>query len=538
MKRRTRKLILTIGAMIVAAAVPLLAGLVASQWWTVNRAGNQLGRYSGAAIDHADRVLAAAQTALDGLAPAVDARCSDATQALLHQTVWDSLYFREAGLIVDRHLVCTGTRRFSPAQTVSVLDQPADAGTGIRITAAKLPADADVSIIVTRSIDAHVALSLMINPQALSESLERQFGDAPIQLLIERSDGMPLQQIGPPSINDNLIRAERSSKQFPLRAVAHAPQAWIQRDALRNTAVFIGFGALLSALLIWRLLPLARRQLSLAEELREALKGNELLVHYQPVMDIQTGECVGAEALIRWRHVDRGMILPGLFLPAAETAGLMLPMTTWLLQRIADEMAALLCWQPRFHISMNLSPKLFNNRRLPAIIKQALGSRIQPWRIVFEITEQHLMNADDKHVTAAFHALRETGALLALDDFGTGYSSLQSLSQFPFDYLKIDKQFISGIGTDSVSARLVPAIVDLAKRLDLTVVAEGVETAEQVDHLRSLGVQFVQGWYFSKALSAEDFRAYCDTHRGDAAGTRTAGQSEPQCRSVASPSET
>jgi sensor c-di-GMP phosphodiesterase-like protein len=194
----------------------------------------------------------------------------------------------------------------------------------------------------------------------------------------------------------------------------------------------------------------------------------------------------------------------------------MLPMTTWLLQRIADEMAALLCWQPRFHISMNLSPKLFKNRRLPAIIKQALGSRIQPWRIVFEITEQHLMNADDEHVTAAVHALRETGALLALDDFGTGYSSLQSLSQFPFDYLKIDKQFISAIGTDSVSARLVPAIVDLAKRLDLTVVAEGVETAEQLDHLRKLGVEYVQGWYFSKALSAEDFRAYVDANRGEA----------------------
>lgn len=513
MTRRLRKLLGTTVVVTLALLLPPLAGLAAAEQWTAHQARNRLDTYAGITVDHAERILAAAGVTLDDLAGRIDRRCTDDTVKALARAVYDSLYFREAGLIVDDRLACTSLQRLDPPVPITTEDHRVPGDDALHIAKPEPTLDGTISIIVLRRIGAHAAVNLLVNPLQFGDSLQRLFGGSPVRVLIERSDGSELLRIGamPDAGEPSVVR---TSSRFPLRAVVQAPRAWLQRGVWRSRALGGGIGLLLSALLAPLVLRRARRRLSLAEELRDALDAGELRVHYQPVMDARTGECVGAEALLRWQHAERGLLLPEQFLSAADEPALMLSITAWVLRRIVAEMAALLAAYPNFHISLNLNPILLKVRGLPAMMVQALGGKVPPWRIVFEITEQQLMSAEDAGVVTAVDALRETGALLALDDFGTGYSSLKSLSQFPFDYLKIDKLFVDAIGTASATAQMVSTIVDLARRLDLEIVAEGVENAGQLDHLRTLGVQFVQGWYFSKSLTAAEFVRFADGHRG------------------------
>jgi sensor c-di-GMP phosphodiesterase-like protein len=239
------------------------------------------------------------------------------------------------------------------------------------------------------------------------------------------------------------------------------------------------------------------------------LQKNEFEINYQPVIELAGGRCAGVEAFISWVQPGGKRVRPDLFIPLAEDTGLIEPMTEWLMKQICTEMESLLASDRSFHIAINLSPCHFESEKILSTSTRAFGSSaIMPEQIIYEITERGLIREDDGIARSVMTKLRERHSEIALDDFGTGYSSLSYISSFPLDYLKIDKQFIDGIGTDSPMAGLVESIIDMAKRLDLRIIAEGVETAEQVDYLRDKGVEFVQGWYFSKALTATELKEF------------------------------
>lgn len=292
-------------------------------------------------------------------------------------------------------------------------------------------------------------------------------------------------------------------------AVSAASKAWVLSGWINMALILSFFGLIISTALVSLVVFLMRRRLSLESELSRAIQKNELIVHYQPVIDLASKKCIGAEALVRWKHPEEGLIAPDLFIPLAETTGLIEPMTEWVMKRVRDDLQTWLSENPHMHVAINLSPKHFESDRILIASENIFSnSTIKPNQLIYEITERGLISDDIGLARHIMHSLRHRGSTVALDDFGTGYSSLSYLGTFPLDYLKIDKQFIDAIGKEAVTTHLVDAIIEMAKRLNLKLIAEGVETEHQADYLVEHGVDYAQGWLYSKALSKHDFFAW------------------------------
>ncbi|RZT09519.1 PAS domain S-box-containing protein/diguanylate cyclase (GGDEF) domain-containing protein [Duganella sp. CF402] len=251
----------------------------------------------------------------------------------------------------------------------------------------------------------------------------------------------------------------------------------------------------------------AKEHLRIESELRQALLNNELQLYYQPKVSLRSGRIVGAEALLRWRHPVRGLVSPGVFIPVAEETGLILDLGTWVLEEACRQVRewrdANLLMPP---IAVNLSARQFDNelpKRIAAVLEK---HRVQPDQINLEITESLLVRGTDK-VIAIMNQLVAMGMALALDDFGTGYSSLAYLKKFPISTLKIDRSFVIGLPYEENDCAIARAIVTMAQQLRQEIVAEGVETAEQMAFLRELGCDQLQGYLFSQPVPAVEFAA-------------------------------
>ena len=246
-------------------------------------------------------------------------------------------------------------------------------------------------------------------------------------------------------------------------------------------------------------------RLTLEGGLRRALEEERLELHYQPQIDVDSGKIVGLEALIRWNDPIRGYISPSTFIPVAESSGLILQIGDWIMNEACSQFSS---WTekgiPQVPIAVNVSGAQFKRQDICTLVKNALRkSKIEPGMLKIEITETSLMSGLER-AAEVLDELRRIGVTTALDDFGTGYSSLSYLRTFPLDTLKIDRSFIAGILDDKKTAALTEAIIDMTQTLGLDVIAEGVETAEQLELLRNLGCQTVQGHYFSPAIPAEE----------------------------------
>ena len=239
-------------------------------------------------------------------------------------------------------------------------------------------------------------------------------------------------------------------------------------------------------------------------ELRRALSGDELVVYYQPVIDLATGRPVSTEALVRWQHPDRGLVPPLEFIPIAEETGLIAMLGLHVLEHACRQTAA---WQrdidPAIGVSVNVSGRQALNPLLPGQVAAiAERSGLRPGTLALEITETLLMEEADAPTTV-LDSLQEHGLSLVLDDFGTGYSSLSRLKRFPLDVLKIDRSFVSGVDCNTDDRAIVKATIDMAHAVGLTVVAEGVETSEQEACLRELGCDRAQGYLYARPQPAD-----------------------------------
>ena len=247
----------------------------------------------------------------------------------------------------------------------------------------------------------------------------------------------------------------------------------------------------------------ARRRLEL--DLRRAVAAQEFELVYQPQMNLETNRIVGCEALIRWRHPERGTVSPGDFIPLAEEVGLIVGIGEWVLRTACREAAR---WPGDLTVAVNLSPAQFRGGGFVATVASALEeSGLDPRRLELEITEGLLLHDSEANV-ATLHALRDLGLRIAMDDFGTGYSSLSYLRSFPFDRIKIDRSFVSGdpSGGSGGAMAIVRAVAGLGAALGMATVAEGVETPEQMDSIRREGCTDVQGFLISRPISAADIR--------------------------------
>jgi diguanylate cyclase (GGDEF)-like protein/PAS domain S-box-containing protein len=245
---------------------------------------------------------------------------------------------------------------------------------------------------------------------------------------------------------------------------------------------------------------------SLEDGLRGAIAQNEFELHYQPKMNLHTGAVIGVEALIRWRHPERGLVSPVEFIPIAEECGLIVPIGKWVLREATRQARA---WQdagwPALRTAINISAVELRSRDFVAGVRANLAETgLQPSRLELELTETFLMQ-DSKSTAAVLRALKDLGVHLALDDFGTGYSSLSYLKRFPIDSLKIDKSFVRDLTTDADDASIVSAVISMGKSLHMQVVAEGVETREQLAFLCEQSCPEGQGFYFGHPVIADEF---------------------------------
>ena len=301
---------------------------------------------------------------------------------------------------------------------------------------------------------------------------------------------------------------------LPIDVVAMEPldNFWSRHSRMLLTGAILGM--LVVAAWFYVFLRFYRYQLSLGAELRDALAADQIQVHYQPVIELSTGRCVGAEALARWQRENGDWVSPASFIPVAEKEGFIQDITLAVMKVTVREMQSILTEFPGTSININLAPDDLKNDRVGRELSASLAaSGLSPRMIKLEITERALVNSETSRLL--IRDFRQRGHQVAVDDFGTGYSSLSYLQSFELDVLKIDKSFVDAIGTEAATSQVIVHVIEMAKSLGLVTVAEGVETRDQLDWLIAHGVPFGQGYFFSHAIPAAAFGEFLRTNRHD-----------------------
>ena len=290
--------------------------------------------------------------------------------------------------------------------------------------------------------------------------------------------------------------------------IAMAPHDGTDLDQLLKSADLAMYGAKADGRRTYRFFEAemdakvkARRTLEL--DMRQAIVDGGFEIHYQPVVNLRNHEVVGCEALLRWRHPERGMISPADFIPIAEETGLICEIGDWVL---ATACAEAMNWPPNIRLAVNVSPVQFRSHAFSLKVANVLATTgLSASRLELEITEAVLIRDDDAALNLLQH-LRNIGVRIALDDFGTGYSSLSYLRRFPFDKIKIDRCFVDGITDSDGASAIVQAVINIANAQNMTTTAEGIETEPQREMLRDLGCTEMQGFLFSRPLPVEQIR--------------------------------
>jgi EAL domain-containing protein (putative c-di-GMP-specific phosphodiesterase class I) len=257
----------------------------------------------------------------------------------------------------------------------------------------------------------------------------------------------------------------------------------------------------------------AQTRLTMECQLRNALEHNELQLHYQPQMELDNGRVIGVEALLRWQNEELGNVPPDTFIPIAEDSGLIVPIGEWVLRTACTQLKA---WQdtgvPVLRVAVNISVRQFMHPGFQELVQRVLQETgLEAESLELEITESLLMH-DVEGAIQLLHDLKALGVQLAIDDFGTGYSSLSYLKNYPIDRLKIDRAFVQDITTNSQDAAITKAVISMAHNMNLRVIAEGVETKDQLNYLMEEDCHEFQGFYLSKPVPAHEVCLFIEQH--------------------------
>ena len=496
-------------------ALALMLPIVACVGWTWLQA-HEAQRLEGETAARvvraqAESILAQSQDMLGRVTELAGKPCAEVLPVLQR---WGTLnpYFRSLVLVRDKRVYCSSAVgevdaslddfgkwkvdvsapqwQTSVAGTPLAPDRPA-------ILLGKSGADAGSSGIVV--VDGRYAQDL-VNAVATMDDLQLELAvgrhGAPI-----RSDSW-----GGAAARAVQLREEdaREDSVTGLRVSVLAPPETLVRAWSRSMATYLPVALLLGLGLALGTHRLQASRRSFKEQLRRAMRAGEFQVHYQPVYGQATGRCEGVEALMRWERPGIGAVRPDVFIAEAEAQGAIIALTQHLLMLIERDMRT---WPtpPDFHIGVNIAAEhLSSAELLPDVQSFAAKVAARHPLVVLEITERSLI-ADDGQARRNIDALRAQGVRVAIDDFGTGHCSLSYLQKFPVDYLKVDQGFVQAIGPAGEEAPVLDAIITLAHRLGLSVVAEGVETPHQFDYLKARGVAFIQGYLFARPMPSADF---------------------------------
>jgi sensor c-di-GMP phosphodiesterase-like protein len=514
---QVRRTLLVLGLIVVGLA-PLASSLLLAYAFAIDQVRGELNRAAGAAFTAADGLLEKSLAELVQVQDLAGARCDEPAIARLRDRVYRSTGVREIDLFdADLRTYCSN---FGPV----TLNYGSDAArrfpaSGVFLQVLATTALHEQSVVLFYRTPAGRGLSAVIHPDQFLERLDVAASDG-MYLTLTLADGTPIAARLPRDGAPIALTAfaGRSGARFSLVASAGADRALIWSRLERVLPAFAGVGLLMSALLLWLLVRIVRRRSSLEAALQTAIKRDELEIHYLPTIDIVSNRCVGGEALVRWRHPERGLLPPAVFIGLAEETGLIIQMTHWLLRRVAAEIASRFSGRSGMHFGVNLTARHFRNDDIVREVREALAAAQLPaTTLVLEATERQMLDDGEGEPAVVMARLRALGCALAVDDFGTGHNGLAFLQKFDLDYVKIDKLFVETIGTDAVSRPVLDAIIDLGQRLGVTLIAEGVETPDQLAYLRDRGVRYAQGYLFAKPMPFAAFAGFVERYnRGGA----------------------
>jgi sensor c-di-GMP phosphodiesterase-like protein len=497
-----------LGAVLV---LPSLAWRESARQARTNEADVALG-FARQALHRSEEMIAQSQAGIAQLSRAAAPACSADALALMRRIVLTSPYIKAIGPVRDGVLQCSsmgegslflGTQTFRASDGLLVYSNiPLDSKPGNPIIGVER--DGFVALFdSTLWLDAvnaspDVALAVLHLERRPDEAVIGAAGfiDRAWVRRLDRQAELTFVEGG------RLVALVRSARS-PTVGVAAVPFVRIaaQRNAIASRLVPAGLVAGMA--IAGALLLLARRQVSLASALSEALRDDEFFMLYQPVVDLQSGRWVGVEALLRWRRATGELIGPDLFIPIAEQTGVITRLTERVLQLVERDTRYFLASHPDFHVAVNLAASDLSSS---AIVRQfdTMFARgvAAPSNLIVEITERGMLDVEAARSVIA--ALRERGIAVAIDDFGTGYAGLSYLESLRVDLLKIDRSFIKAIGTGAPTNEVVGHIIAMASAMGLTMVAEGIETEAQAEYLRRRGVHLAQGWLFGKPQPFSD----------------------------------
>ncbi|PWU30449.1 cyclic diguanylate phosphodiesterase [Pseudomonas sp. RW407] len=500
---KVRRLLWRLCISLLVALLPLLLGGVIIYWQTQVGLRREAGHAASEALHLIDVMLAnAAGSARATLAYAAGP-CS-AAELVLREQVATVPFVRSVNLVRDDRVFCTSL--------FGAFDEPVDVAAFVDGRLNLLPGNAvtpDFALIVYRLAEGRDGVLAAVDGRYLSNVL---------QLVDQRSDLVI--QVGPRWMDEAgevhegtpdafpLAETRQASTRFPYRVVGGFPAGAQWRimgiDYWPLFAMLAVLGGLFGIGCYW----LLGRAATPTREIERAMYAGEFVPFLQPLVEATGGRWIGAEVLMRWRHPRAGLVSPDIFIPLAEQSGLIVPMTRSLLQQLAAVLpkhSQLL--GEGFHLGVNVSAVNLRSGSLFGDCLDFLGAfPVGSVTLMLELTERELIGSD-AHTDELLGHLRELGVNLAIDDFGTGHSSLAYLRRFHVDALKIDKSFVATVDDDSRSRHILDSILDLCGRLDLQVIAEGIETPAQRDYLAARGVPCLQGYLFGRPMPLAEFVA-------------------------------
>jgi sensor c-di-GMP phosphodiesterase-like protein len=443
--------------------------------------------------------------------------CSHAHIARMRQLAVDNRYIEEVGYFTGGRLACTSWGPVTEMVPQKAPQYLLPDGFGMQLGVTPLISRAGPMVVL--ALGDH---NVLIKPERLVDVLR----DTEMSLGVATTDGRAVAVSGAaaPRLIATIVRETGSgmddrhlfaaTRGSGLVAFAIADRAAVQSRLDREWSLLVPIGLIASVILMGAIALVSRQRLSPQKELEFAIRRRKLIAHYQPLIELESSRCIGAEALIRWRKPAADRMPPDLLIPLAERTGLIDAITDLIIECVAEDLARMIGAGLDIHVAINISASDMESGRFLPVLSAALQGRNIPARHIWlEATERGFINTEG--ACATIERARAAGHAVSIDDFGTGYSGLSLLETLPVDTIKIDKSFVDTIGRGAATSVVTPHVIEMAHGLHLTIVAEGVELPVQEAYLRAAGVEFAQGWLYSPALSPDEFIDYCRRRNAD-----------------------
>ncbi|WP_448786534.1 EAL domain-containing protein [Brucella intermedia] len=508
--RRWRIIAFGITMAVVAALIPIIAMTWVSYNAALHKEQERLAAVADRAVGRAISTFEEVHRTLDTISGQMLEPCSPPHIAVMRDQTINTMSVEEIGYFENGILKCSSWGKADTEITQSVPDFTTPDGLEIILRVKpRASLSQEFSAIILGNYNALILPASFLDI-ALKDQMAVYLSKEDKQIIAKRDDS---NLFGAEAAITDASQLAASSflvgvaDREGLRAVVIVPRNKLGFLIWDEMLVFLPVGVLLAIALVSAVYWFSRRRLSPQAELELAVRNREFIVHYQPIIELSTGVCVGAEALVRWKMPDGTFVRPDLFIPVAEETGLIAPITDQVIDTVIRDLKGALNNDRTLHIAINVSASDIETGRIIDVLDRKLrDTGVRKEQIWLEATERGFMDIESAGMT--LDRARQAGHSVAIDDFGTGYSNLQYLQGLPLDAIKIDKSFVQMIGRETATSSVIELIIDLTKKLDSVSVAEGVETEEQAAFLKARGVIYAQGWLFSQPLGGKEFTEF------------------------------